>query len=477
MSANPLGGGGNGASSAPCLSGDGLWCAFVSAAGNLVVGDTNGKQDVSRRNLADGTTSFISVSTAGVAANGDSSGPWCDWDGDVIVFASSATNLVAGDNNNFQDIFVRDIAAGSTTRVSVSSAGVAGNGKSIRATVTHDGQTVAFSSGANHLVANDGNNRSDCFVHDRAAATTIRVNVADNGFGGDGDSGDPQISGDGSVVVFDSKSTNLVPGDTNLDDDIFLPDLASSTTVRLSVDENGNEVDHDSYEASVSTDGAIVSFASDSVTLVAGDTNGCSDVFLLQRDRGILSRVSLAVDGSEADANCHNHELSNDGYVVIFESAATTLVLNDGAGVNDVFAHATVEVRFVEYGSGRVGSGGHVPHLWGAGGRGDGDAGYSVKLDDGLGFAPGLLFISGGAASFPIFKGTGLVDFSLLLGAEPLLLAGGFGAPGEGTITIDGIDVTDVLDVSIYPQVFLVDAGAVRGISLSSGLELDIVGR
>lgn len=477
VSANLSGLPGNGASSAPALSGDGLFCAFVSSASDLVVGDVNGKQDVFLRDLMAGTTVLVSVSTAGAQGDGDSSGPWVDWDGDTVAFASLARNLVFNDKNTFQDIFVREVAAATTTRVSVSSAGVEGNGKSLRATLTHDGLLVSFASAAANLVSGDGNNRSDCFVHDRASSTTTRVSVANAGHGGNDNSGDPEISGDGSVVVFDSVADNLVAGDTNRDSDVFLHDRATATTVRISVDDAGNEVDLDSVEASVSTDGNLICFASEATALVPGDANGVADVFVVERDRGLIYRISIAVDGTEADAACNNPQICNDGYVAIFESTATTLTSGDAGGVRDVFAHATPEVRFTEYGSGLAGSGGYVPRLAGTGGRGNGDAGYSVAITDGIGFAPGLLIVAGEAASFPLFQGTGLVDFGLLIATVPVLLGGPFGTPGAGTLPLDGVDVTEEVDLAVFAQVLLVDAGAPKGISLTNGLQLDIVGR
>lgn len=477
VSANTSGLPGNGSSSAPALSGDGLRCAFVSSASDLVPGDANGRQDVFLRDLVAGTTTLVSVSTAGVQGDGDSSGPWLDWDGDTVAFASLAKNLVSGDTNNFQDIFIRDLTAGTTSRESLSSAGVQGNGRSLRATLTHDGVLVCFASAANNLVSGDGNNRSDCFVRDRATGTTSRVSVADAGHAGNDHSGDPEISGDGSVVVFDSLADNLVAGDTNLDSDVFLHDRAAATTVRLSVDASGNEVDLDSVEASVSADGNLVCFSSAATNLVPGDGNGVADVFVVERDRGLLTRISVAVDGSEADAACINPQLATDGYVAIFESAATTLVAGDAAGTRDVFAHATPEVGFVPYGSGLAGAGGYVPDLAGFGGRGNGDAGYAVEITAGVGFAPGLLLIAGGQASFPLFGGIGLVDFGLLLTAMPLLLGGRYGVPGDGELAFDGVDVTEVVDVSVYLQVLLIDAAAPKGISMTNGLELMVIGR
>lgn len=477
VSVDSSGGDGNGASSAPAISGDGRYVAFVSAANNLVAGDANGKQDIFLRDLQAGVTTLVSVATSGAQGDGDSSGPWLDWDGDVVAFASAATNFAAGDKNKAQDIFVRDLGAGTTTRVSVSSSGGEANGRSMRASLDRSGMLVCFSSAADNLVAGDGNVRTDCFVHDRATAGTIRISVNDAGFGGTDDSGDPEISGDGTKVVFDSASTNLVAGDTNGKSDIFLRDLVAGTTSRISVDAQGVQADGDSVEASLSDDGRIICFASRATNLVPQDGNGAKDVFVVQLDRQMVTRVSCQADGSDGDGNSGNPELSNDGYVVTFESVATNLVPGDTNGLTDVFSHATPEVRALGYGNGVAGSGGITPKLTAIGGRADGDDGYSVTISDAVGFSSGLLLICGAPADVPFAGGRLYVDPGLVLIPLPVLLGGVPGFPGAGSLTIDGEDVTALAGVSAYLQTLLLDPAAPKGISISNALEMDIVAR
>ena len=163
----------------------------------------------------------VSVSSAGDQGNDDSVEAMISGDGAFVAFRSLASNLVAGDGNGRWDIFVHQRATGITTRVSVSSAGVEANHDSFSPSISDDGRFVAFRSNASNLVAGDGNARQDIFVHDRMSGTTVRVSMPDGGGEADGHSDLPAISGDGQWIVFESDATNLVPADTNRSRDIF----------------------------------------------------------------------------------------------------------------------------------------------------------------------------------------------------------------------------------------------------------------
>jgi Tol biopolymer transport system component len=460
---------------APAISADGRFVAFVSAATDLVSGDGNGKADVFLRDLVTGTTVRISVDSSGADSNGDSSGPWLDADGDVVVFASLATDLVPSDTNNVQDIFVRDVAASATTRVSVSSSGVQANNRSVRGSVSQDGRMVAFSSSADNLVPSDGNNRADVFVRDRANGTTLRASVNDNGWGGNGTSGDPEISGDGNLVVFDSVADNLVPNDGNWRSDVFVRDLVNGTTTRLSLDGAGLEGDGDSYEASIDYDGSIVTFVSEAENLVAGDTNLLADVYVRHVALNATRRLSLSPLGAEPDAECRQPQISADGYVVSFHSAAGSLDPDDENGVVDVFAHATCEVRYAEFGVGLAGAGGYVPRLYGD--DGSGFFGSSVHIRDGIGFAHGFLWAGLATEDQLLFGGHFYIDFDQLYVPIPTLLDGAVGVPGAGTLDLELGDVTALAGMTVYSQLTLLDAAAPKGVSMSKGLQVDFVSR
>jgi len=212
----------------PCysatISGDGRLVGFAADAGNLVAGDLNGVRDIFVRDRLLNTTTRMSVSSAGVAGDGHSTFPVLSADGSTIAFESVATNLVAGDTNGARDIFVHDLATGLTERVSVSSAGVQGNSFSNTAGLSSDGRYVSFFSSATTLVAGDSNGVGDVFVHDRVTHVTTRASLSTGGAQADNQSQGPAISNDGRVIAWESKATNLVPGDTNDRVDIFVRD-------------------------------------------------------------------------------------------------------------------------------------------------------------------------------------------------------------------------------------------------------------
>ena len=183
---------------------------------------------------APGMTERVSVASDGTQANnisGRRGAPAASADGQVVVFDSLASNLVPGDTNAFDDIFVRDRASGTTQRVSVSSTAAQGDNISSSPAISGDGQVVAFVSNATNLVPGDTNTCGDffpaagmcpdVFVHDLATGSTDRVSVDSSGAQANSASTDPDISADGTTVVFFSAASNLVAGDTNSSPDIL----------------------------------------------------------------------------------------------------------------------------------------------------------------------------------------------------------------------------------------------------------------
>ena len=216
----------------PEISPDGRFVAFYSEATNLVAGDTNARSDIFVRDRLASTTERVSLRSGGGQADGHSDDPVMSADGRFVAFWSDATNLVAGDTNGVRDVFVHDRETGVTERVSVSGGEAQGNAfsggflhfASMGTSISADGRFVAFRSTASNLVAGDDNNAADMFVRDRLAGTTERVSVDSAGGQANGDSYTVSISADGRFVAFESAATNLVAGDTNGFDDIFLRD-------------------------------------------------------------------------------------------------------------------------------------------------------------------------------------------------------------------------------------------------------------
>jgi hypothetical protein len=320
------------------LSSNGSFVAFGSFATNLVAGDTNDAIDVFVHDRDTGTTERVSIATAGAQANDESFSPAISSSGRFVAFRSDATNLVANDTNNNSDIFVRDRTLGVTQRVSVDSDGDQANGDSILPAISADGRFVAFSSEASNLVGGDSNNLADIFVHDRQNDTTVLIigpaefNTA---------SGiiivAPAISPDGDFVGLRSNADDLVPGDTNNSFDAFLIDRGTAIAERSSVSTSEAEGNSDSSRPSISSDNRFVVFSSIATNLVSGDTNGFEDVFVRDRNAGRTRRVSLTFDGSQGDNRAFSAVISADRQYVAFTSLAENLVENDSNGFSDIF--------------------------------------------------------------------------------------------------------------------------------------------
>lgn len=325
----------------PAISADGKFVAFASQDFGLVAGDTNNVSDIFVRDLVAGVTTRVSVDSAGFEGNNTSYRPDISGDGRFVTFASYASNLVAGDTNNAPDIFLHDRMTGTTTRVSVDSSGAQANSNSEKAEISADGTAIAFISYAGNLVASDVNNNWDVFVHEVATGVTTLVSVSSGGVQSNGQSGSffPDLSADGRFVAFDCTATNLVAGDTNNTWDVFVHDRLTGTTERVSVTSTGAETASGAINPSISDDGNVVAFYSIASDMVPGDTNGAPDCFAHNRTTGVTTRVSVDSAGVEGVWESAGPTISGDGDKVIFFSASPNLVAGDTNGVPDTYLH------------------------------------------------------------------------------------------------------------------------------------------
>lgn len=328
---------GNDNSNTSSINADGRYVVFESYASNLVTGDTNGMQDIFVHDRQTGITERVNVSSGGVQGNQSSYEISISEDGRYVAFSSLASNLVTGDTNGASDIFVRDRQTSVTQRVSLRSNGTQGNRGSWGASISANGQYVVFYSDATNLVSGDTNGAWDIFVRDRQTSTTQRVSLSSNGKQGNGGSTMASITGDGRYVAFISMSSNLVTGDTNARGDVFVQDRQTGVTQRVSVDNNGIQGNDDCYYSSISADGRYVAFGSHATNLVVGDTNGVGDVFVRDRQTGVTERVSVDNNGIEGNGLSQQFFMSPDGRYVSFDSQATNLVIGDTNGTGDVF--------------------------------------------------------------------------------------------------------------------------------------------
>lgn len=213
----------------------------------------------------------------------------------------------------------------SLERVSLSTDGVEANGPSTQLALSANGRFVAFESAADNLVAGDSNGAADIFLRDLYTRTTSRVSLTAVGGQPDLGSHAPAISADGRYVAFESEASTLVPDDTNAVPDIFVKDVVTGTVTRVSVNSAGEQADAPAFHPALSADGRFVAFHSNASNLISADTNGRVDVFVHDRDTGETTRVSITSTGEQADLGASTPAISADGRYVAFESPSSNL--------------------------------------------------------------------------------------------------------------------------------------------------------
>jgi uncharacterized repeat protein (TIGR01451 family) len=327
----------NGASDQPSISGDGRYVAFRSAASNLVASDTNGHYDVFVRDLVAGTTSLVSQSTGGTQGDNDSAQPFVSATGRYIVFQSLADNLISADQLGKQDIFLRDTQLGTTERVSLSMSNGSPAGPSAFPSVSADGRWVAFQSGGFNITGDCSTGTTQIYVRDRQSGTnyclTDGVNIHAYG---NGASTHPQISSDGSTVVWTSVATNLVSGDTNGNGDVFERAATGGPITLVSKGPGSTQSDGVSDWPSVDAVGRMVAFDSTATDLVSGDTNAVGDTFVWDNQQKTMTRADVTSAGVQATAVSTKPEISATGQQVVFRTTSA-LVSNDTNGAADAY--------------------------------------------------------------------------------------------------------------------------------------------
>ncbi len=333
---------------APVLSGDGTKLAFSSAASNLIPGETAQVPGVFVKDLATGKV---------VRASAPSAQPerpyWLSLsdDGSKVAYVAHSTAGVRGTTSRNSDVYVSDLSAGTFVNASAAADGKRANANSYYLALSGDGSTVAFASAATDVVPGDRNATSDVFVRDLGTGVVSRASVPAGSGESDGRSIFPALSGDGSRVAFTSGASNLVAGDTNGVDDVFVRTVPAddraevsavagtlSTTVgRASLSSAGAQADaQSSGPPSVSANGRLVAFVSSATNLVPKDTNKVADVFVKDLTTGAVRRVSTTAKGAQLAKASSAPSISADGTRLAFVSAAP-VVPGDTNGKADVF--------------------------------------------------------------------------------------------------------------------------------------------
>jgi Tol biopolymer transport system component len=321
----------------PSISSDGRYIAFDSSD-DFTSQTTTFYNDVFVIDRLTRQSKLASVSSSGTIANGSSTMPQISGDGRYVVYHSGASNLVSGDNNQRFDIFVHDLQTGETTRVSINTAGVQGNGDSYNPVISNDGNKIAFHSSASNLQVGDTNNTDDVFVRDRQAGQTVQASAASNGDLANTWSAYPAISDNGRFVAFRSYASNLVPDDTNNTYDVFVRDLETNQTQRVTVAYDGTQeaINSGIDPNALSADGRFVVFEAYS-RLTADDTNNFSDIFVRDLKTGQIALVSKAYNGASANHHSFRAAISADGQYITFLSNAWNLVPGDTNQYDDIF--------------------------------------------------------------------------------------------------------------------------------------------
>lgn len=311
---------GNRGSRTSDVSADGRYVVFYSGSSDFVPGDENGNRDWFRKDMTTGEIELVNVATDGTQADRDYDGDGVaaiSADGRYVAFDSDATNLVADDTNDTRDIFVRDMVDGVTMRVSVDSDGNESANFSWSPVMSGDGRYVAFNTSAS-FAADDSGEYDDVYVHDMETGDTNRVSVDSDGLEGVENSYDPSLSHDGSFVAFVTRNA-FVADDTNDDWDVYVKDMSDDSYRRANVASDGTEANNGtSNPPSISADGSRVAFESYADNLVDGDMNDQVDIFVHDFNTAETMMVSVQSDGSQTWSEKWEADLSANGRFVAF---------------------------------------------------------------------------------------------------------------------------------------------------------------
>lgn len=373
------------------LTRDGRITVFATESTNHLPNDTNGASDVFAYDNATKTTELISHNTSGQPANAASMYPTVSADGRYVAYLSSATDIVPGVGSNcpspnqcgmvivYDRITKQQVVASRKTGNEVipvyyydrpamsgdgqtvvfaarvpTSSGVTenlyarhmptqttqlvsadNNGNPVRTfggepSATYDGRYITFTT-AEPISAGDTNGVNDVYMRDMHVSTTTLLSVAAHGstIAGNSSSSGGVISSDGHFVTFHSFASDLVASDTRGYRDVFLRDLHTGSTRRISVSNSGTQGNYGSYDPDISDDGRFITYTSEANNLVPADTNSKPDILLYDRFAAITRRINVGSGrGPQADEYSEVSAISGDGKAVIFRSWAHNLVPN-----------------------------------------------------------------------------------------------------------------------------------------------------
>jgi hypothetical protein len=334
---------GNNRSDISNIDATGRYVVFESTATNLVANiSTNGLNQIYRKDTVTGDVILVSSdSTNLLAANNACFAPAISDNGRFVVFQSAATNLSSIPTGGTQQIYIKDLADGTTELVSRDATGTTvANTSAANPVVSSDGRFVVFESSATNLSALPANGVTQIYRKDMSDDTVDMVSLETTLNGGAaGFSGNTDMSNDGRFIVFESNAQNLVLPAPTAFNHIYFVDMNTPDSIeQISVNTAGSDDVASSFNPSVSDDGRFVVFESNATNLATPDSNGTTDIFL--RDRSLPSTTLVSVNpatGDSADNSSTNGSISSDGSYVAFQSRALDLVSGDNPGLIDIY--------------------------------------------------------------------------------------------------------------------------------------------
>ncbi|WP_030434269.1 hypothetical protein [Actinoplanes subtropicus] len=317
------------------ISGNGRYVVFTSYASNLVADDTNAERDVFVYDSQTGVTTRASVFAGNRQIPGTSGGGTISDHGRYVAFLVTAFN--GTDDQGLplygQAAFVHDMRTGQTTRVS----GQAGGGTDLpvfQTAISGNGKRVVFSGFGDWI--GDGGAATGIFVHDLASGATVRANLPGSGDALP-DGTNPSISRDGTRVSWQSYDP-YVPADTNETGDVYVRDLIAGTTTLVTANQTATNAGNGYSSAGrLAAGGRYVAFSSSASDLVAGDGNGLEDVFVRDLTTGRTTAVSTTATGATGNGDSFDATASANGSRVVFVSAATDLGADPGDGLRHLY--------------------------------------------------------------------------------------------------------------------------------------------
>lgn len=327
---------------------EGRYITFVSSAVGFA-GATGKHRQVFWRDRNTGLTKLISAGLNGEEGNGDCYAPSISGDGKTVAFESHATNLVADDKNGVKDIFLWQSASNKIERVSMGHDGKEANAESYEPSVSGDGNLIAFTSTASNISATEkGTSNNNVFLRNMQLGTTVMISIDPTTKKGGGGS-NASIAYDGKRIAFYSHTSSLVSNDKNGLWDIFLWDQNNPQLKRISLTADGKERNQGIESAnrvvvpSISGNGRYIVFSTTASNMVPGDNNNLQDVFIYDSNTNSITIASTTADGKMGNADSpigqgEKIAISYDGNFVAYSTNATNLGV---PAVNIVMHHVT----------------------------------------------------------------------------------------------------------------------------------------